>query len=113
MPDYQNGKIYMIQPTCACEEGEIYIGSTARARLCDRWDGHKSSFKFGSATSSKILFDKYGIKNCRIILIEAFPCNTKEELTAREAHYIKTRLCVNKHIPMRTDNEIGEKKQKN
>ena len=35
------------------------------------------------------LFKKYGVENCRIELEEAYPCNNKEELTAREGAIIR------------------------
>ena len=102
--DYQNSKIYKIEPTCDHNEGDIYIGSTSRVRLCDRWDNHKSKHKNGkNSTTSRILFNKYGISNCRIVLIEAFPCNSKEELISKEAHFIQTVLCINKVIPVATN----------
>ena len=36
--------------------------------------------------------------NYRIELLETVDCNTKDELLAREGHYIKTINCVNKSI---------------
>ena len=52
-----------------------------------------------------ISFEKYGIDNCRIVLVETYPCESKDELTSREAHYIRTVVCVNKVIPGRTDEQ--------
>eukprot|EP00952_Eustigmatos_sp_NYUAD-ZCMA_P009908 40808-Eustigmatos_ZCMA.PRE.1 len=40
-----------------------------------------------------------------IVLIEDFPCDNKEQLHARERHYIETLECVNKVIPNRTSAE--------
>jgi hypothetical protein len=37
--------------------------------------------------------------------VESFPCGSKDELTAREARYIKTIKCLNKVVPMRTTEE--------
>ena len=37
-----------------------------------------------------------------IYLIELFPCNSKDELHAREGYHIKSNDCVNKYIPGRT-----------
>jgi hypothetical protein len=61
----------------------------------------------GGNTSSYELFDKYGVENCKITLLEVCSCNskdelTKRELTKRESHYIKSMLCVNKVVPNRT-----------
>jgi hypothetical protein len=33
---------------------------------------------------------KYGIENCKIELVEAYPCENKEELRKREGYWIKT-----------------------
>ena len=51
------------------------------------------------------IFDTYGIDNCRIVLIETYPCESRHQLTSREAHYIRTVACVNQHIPGRTDEQ--------
>jgi hypothetical protein len=58
-----------------------------------------------SKTNSYDIFDKYAIDNCHILLLQSFPCASKDEPTAREAHYIKTIKCVNKVMPMRTREE--------
>jgi hypothetical protein len=110
MPDYANGKIYKIEPICDHEEGEIYFGSTTR-RLCDRWGNHKWALKSNNKNkcSSIVLLTKYGIENCNILLVELVTANSKEELTAREAFYIRNNNCVNKYIPDRTKAEYQAK----
>jgi hypothetical protein len=55
-----------------------------------------------------LLFDKYGVENCNIILIESIEANNKMELHQREAYYIRTLKCINKNIPLRTDKEWQE-----
>ena len=48
-----------------------------------------------------------------IELIENYSCSDKNELHAREAHFIRTLECVNKNIPGRTDKEYrSENKDK-
>ena len=54
------------------------------------------------------IFDEFGIENCKIELMENYPCNCKEELLRREGHYIKNTDCVNKVIPHRTAEERKE-----
>ena len=113
MPDYQNGKIYKIEALNG-EENDIYIGSTTKTTLAERMARHRSQYKAwknekASYTSSFKLFDKYGIENCRIYLIQNFPCNSKDELNAREGHYIKTIKCVNCNIAGQTRNEYRKK----
>jgi hypothetical protein len=110
MTNYNNSKIYKIEPIVEHEPNEIYVGSTTKERLCQRMTYHRSAYKHyqkggkNNYTSFK-LFEKYGIENCKIILIEDFPCNTKDELIAREAFYIRSLECINKYIPDRTRQE--------
>ena len=99
MSDYTQSKIYAI----VCPSGEKYIGSTT-STLEFRFEGHVISYlkwkeTKGGYTSSFKLFEKYGIDNCRIELIEAYPCNSKEELELRESEVIKSNSCVNSLIP--------------
>ena len=106
MVNYNNGKIYKIEPLNG-EEGDIYIGSTTKNLLSQRLDTHRSDYKCflngkKKVTTSCNLFIKYGVENCKIILLELVNVNTKDELLTREAHFIKTLKCVNKYIPLRT-----------
>ena len=41
---------------------------------------------------------KKGSRKNKIELIENYPCNSKEELTAREGYHIKQKNCVNKKL---------------
>ena len=55
-----------------------------------------------------MIFDEYGIENCKIELIETHPCKTQEELLQREGHYIQTLECVNKTVVGRSKDEKKE-----
>jgi ribosomal protein S27AE len=57
------------------------------------------------------LFDNFGVDHCRIILLETFPCQSKDELTSREAFYIRSMPNVNKIIPHRTRAQYREDNQ--
>jgi hypothetical protein len=110
MPNYNLGKVYKIEPIGG---GDIYIGSTTKPRLSQRMTGHRSSYKlWKNGKSNKVtsfdVFDKYGIENCQIVLLESVNAKTRDELTARERHYIKTSECVNKQIAGRTQTEYRE-----
>jgi hypothetical protein len=111
MVKYGNSKVYEIEPICDHDEDEVYIGSTTKVYLSDRMVKHRSDYKRwkekkeGGKISAFDLFDKYGVENRQIILLENVPCRTKEELVAREAHYIRTMKCVNKVTPNRTKEE--------
>lgn len=111
MPNYQQGKIYKIVSNMNDEL--CYVGSTTRPLLCQRMEQHRKSYKqwkngkYGRNSSFE-LFDRYGIQNCSIELIEIFPCNSKDELTKKEAHHIRLLNCVNKIIPNRTNEEYRQ-----
>jgi hypothetical protein len=110
MTNYQNGKIYKIEALNG-EEGDVYIGSTCKQYLSQRLQKHKESYAYWkrnnklSNTRSYLLFEKYGVENCTIVLIETSPCDTHDELFSREAFHIKSLKCVNKCIPLQTMKE--------
>ena len=54
------------------------------------------------------LFEKYDIENCNILLLENVNASSYDELVSKEAQYIKSFLCVNKIVPLRTDAEYYE-----
>ena len=100
MVNYNNGKIYKIEDL----NGEMcYIGSTTKEYLSQRMTEHRQKYaSWKKANSDKFtvydIFDKHGVSNCHIVLIEVCPCSSRDELTSREAHYIRTVECVNKVI---------------
>ena len=111
MVNYNNGKIYKIEPISGGEDGDVYIGSTTSKYLSQRMVEHRSGYKRWKngkkerKTTSFNLFDKYGVKNCQICVLELVNVNTKDELLAREGFYIKSIICINKHIMGRTKAE--------
>jgi hypothetical protein len=107
MVNYENGKIYKIESHVG---DKVYIGSTTKEYLSQRMDTHRKDYKKWKnnkrgLTTSFNLFEEYGLENCKIILLESYPCSSKDELIARESYYIKTIDCVNKVIPDRTKQE--------
>ena len=102
MSKYQKGKIYKLVSNYT---DEIYIGSTIQP-LSKRLGGHKLDFERGNNLSSKKLMELGEVK---IILIENFPCETKEELLKRERFYIESMKCLNKIIPTQNRKEWREK----
>lgn len=117
MVNYANGKIYMICPIVEHDEGEIYIGSTTKYYLSDRMHNHRDMYecyKIGRGCGRYAvydLFDKYGVHNCGIFLIENFSANSKNELFAREGYHIRNTKCVNKYQPGISREEVLEKKK--
>jgi hypothetical protein len=118
MVNYANGKIYMIASIDAVEgDGNVYIGSTTKKYLSQRMVCHRKDYvqwKGGNIKVSRLtsfnIFDKFGVDHCRIILLETFPCQSKDELTSREAFYIRSMPNVNKMIPHRTRAQYREDK---
>ena len=99
MRDYNQSKIYKI----INEElkGLVYYGSTT-APLKQRYTEHKSK---SNNCSSKIMFS---VGTPEIILLEEYPCSSKEELIKRERYWIEGNECVNHHIPGRTLKEYRD-----
>lgn len=85
--DYSSGKIYkIISPSCE----EVYIGSTAKDRLSQRMAGHRSDYrkwlegKMNYVSSYELI--QHG--DAVIVLLEKYPCSCRDELRAREQHWI-------------------------
>ena len=109
MTDYRKGQIYKVADNGL---NMCYFGSTVQP-LCKRMAQHRIHFKKYledkyNYTSVFELFKEYGIENCRIELIEKYPCDSKEELMAREGYFIKEEYCINERIAGRTDKERYE-----
>ena len=104
MVNYDNGKIYKIESHLG---DKIYIGSTTKKYLSARMANHRYYYTRWNAgipntwLTAFTLFEEYGVDNCKMTLLEAFSCDSKDKLTARESHYIRTLECVNKIIPDR------------
>jgi len=54
------------------------------------------------------IFETYGVENCKIELIEAFPCSNKCELSRQEGKHIQQEPCVNRFVAGRTIREYEE-----
>lgn len=107
MDRYKNAKIYKIVDNTT---GKMYIGSTCEPTLAHRLAKHRRSYnrylKGGCnlTTSFEILKNN----NYSIFLLEEYPCETKDQLLARERFFIENNECVNKVIPTRTIKEWEE-----
>ena len=92
MPDYSNGKIYIVR--CRNAPKLIYVGSTTQS-LSKRWGNHKSSWKSGN----HLPFHKYieDINDWYIELYEECPCKNNDELTRREGQIMRDIATLNKN----------------
>jgi hypothetical protein len=86
---YQQGKIYKITSN---ETDKCYIGSTCEKYLCNRMANHRSHLKKYNAGKALYITANEIVKyhDSKIILLEAYECKSKDELLAREQHYIDT-----------------------
>ena len=89
MPNYQNSKIYRI--ISLSNPDLIYYGSTT-VSLCRRFAHHKDDYKSGKGVTSKQILQ---YEDAKIMLVENYPCNSKEELLKKEYEYIINNQCVN------------------
>ena len=90
---YSSGKIYKLQH----EDGHFYIGSTC-AELRTRLQGHKKKSKERpNQEVYKHINNEWDA--VRMILIEEYPCESKQQLLKREDEYIQKELnnplCLN------------------
>ena len=96
MPNYQLAKIYQL----ICNTtGRRYIGATVQKYLSTRLAHHVSK---NNKTSSKEIIEG---RNYEMVLIESYPCSSKDELHQRERFHIESMDCINKNIPGRTQKE--------
>lgn len=108
-----SGKIYKISIG-----GMTYYGSTVKP-LHVRFIRHKTSYnrwKAGHKVSnckSFEIFDKYGIYEPKIELVENYPCYSKKELRIREQYYFDTMECINVTKAYCTEEEKIETKLRN
>jgi hypothetical protein len=111
--DYTKGKIYKIVATTN-EEHKPYVGSTIQKLLSQRFSSHRHKYKLWkegkyNKTSSFELFEKFGIDNCQIILIENYPCNSNDELFSRERYWFDKLNVCNKYRPKLSEKEIDNR----
>jgi hypothetical protein len=109
---YSKGKIYRLVSDIT---DKIYIGSCCMP-LRQRLSMHKKMFEYfkngkrKTCCSSKELLEID--PHTQIVLIEQFPCNSKEELFMRERYWIENLNCVNKIRPIITKVEVAHYRKK-
>lgn len=106
MVDYSQGKVYRL----VCNlTGLVYVGSTAQS-LSQRLGGHRADYKKNLAGKKPFItcFKVMEGGNYSIILLERFPCESREELEARERDFMEQMDCVNRVLPTRTHKQWYE-----
>jgi hypothetical protein len=108
--NHSKGKVYMIRSKDV--DCVPYVGSTTKQYLSQRMVKHRNSYKYwkknpkkNSFVSCYTLFEKFGIENCFIELLELFPCNCNDELRKKEREWFDKLNCVNIVRPFITKEE--------
>jgi hypothetical protein len=101
---YQQGKIYKITDN-ACTK--CYIGSTTVSLYRRMAEHRKDYLRWKDSTNKRVcsistIFDEFGLENCKIELIEHFPCENREQLRKQEGHHIRDTDCINRNVAGRT-----------
>jgi hypothetical protein len=110
--DYSTGKVYKIVADTD-EEYKPYVGSTVQG-LAERMGGHRRTYNYWKEGKSKQkiasydLFERFGIENCKIILLEEYSCDNKMKLLMKEREWFDKIECCNKAKPIRTKEEENE-----
>ena len=97
--ELNNCKIYKI--TSLNNPELVYYGHTCQT-LSSRFFKHKT---LSNKSSSKIIIEK---GDAIIILVEDYPCESRDQAKSREAYCVLNNPCVNKQIPGRTKKEYND-----
>ena len=93
---YQRGKIYKI---ISNQTNDVYYGSTIEPYLTNRLSGHRKCYKCWLNGKHNYItsYELVKFDDAKIILVEDFPCETKDQLHSREQYHIDNNECVNKN----------------
>ena len=93
---YQRAKVYKI---ISQDTDKIYIGSTIVPTLAQRLAKHIADYGYYKVGKRSFIssFEIIKYPDYKIVLLESFPCNSRDELLAREQHHIDIAgdSCVN------------------
>ena len=124
----KTGYIYSITPINGGDDGDIYYGSTIN--ITKRYNQHKTNFNNSiNKYYSYFIFDKYGVDNCQINIVEEIKYINKSELLSiykekdenikkiqeyNKNYYIQNKEDIkeyNKQYIEKNKEELKEKKQ--
>lgn len=83
---YKRGKIYKIVNDV---DDKIYVGSTIKKYLSQRFYAHKNDSNIFPNRNIYKHMHKIGVGHFKIELIEKYPCENNKDLRMREEHYAK------------------------
>jgi hypothetical protein len=108
--DYKNGKIYKLQ----CDDGYYYFGSSVTT-LTKRLYHHKYKSKHQNKCHVYQHINTIGWHRVRIVLVEDYSCENKQQLIRKEDEYIRLHkdnpLCLNMICAFRTPEQHAEQKK--
>lgn len=108
MVNYANGKIYKLVNASDMSDTRAYVGSTTRT-LAERMTGHRADFRRRPHDKGVYEWmDQIGVENVSIVLLENYPCASKEELFARERYWQEQTANLNIYRPIASKEEIAE-----
>lgn len=109
MINYNNSKIYAIK---SFNTNKMYIGSTTKKYLSQRYHTHKNKYKEYLANRYNYVssFEIIKLGDSYIELIEEYPCNSRKELNIKEGEHIKKNMgyVINQRLAGRTHKEYAE-----
>lgn len=110
MSIFEDGKIYKL---VSDRTDKIYVGSTYLT-LDKRLYNHTKTYEYYKNKRGLSSFILLKNNDCRIELIEDYPCGNRTELLQREAYWIEKLKdkCVNKNRPYITDEQFKELKKR-
>jgi hypothetical protein len=102
---------YCVYKIWSLKGDKVYYGSHTRDRpAIQRYYKHTSEYKSKTLKCmSKVLFEEYGIKHCLFQIVE--DCDSIQHAREREKWFIQNNSCVNKTIPVPTEDEIKESRK--
>jgi hypothetical protein len=116
MPKYDNSKIYLITNKNGQSNG--FIGATTKPYLSSKLQSDivcYENFKSGKTKVSSPLyklFDEHGVSNCRIVLVENYPCKSKDDLNSKLFEIVnRTTNCINNnpaYLPVSLGSPLDE-----
>ena len=80
---------------------KVYVGSTTKPFLCQRLTAHRRDYnKYCNGGGNYVTsFEIIDGGNYGIYLLEACPCQSKDELRQRERHFVESMECVKRMCP--------------
>jgi hypothetical protein len=114
--NYTNGKVYKVT---GMDPNDLYcVGTTTKKYLSQRMTKLRADYiawKDSKHSHQKVydIFDKYGVDNCRIILLETCSVSSKDELRSRGQSFKDLlALLPSKENAIRDEGEVHKKLQR-